>query len=350
MITVRLALGIAVMAATLAACGDDQPATSDQRLVYVEQSAGGNLGGRIVSVNADGEQRQVLWEQPSGQADVLQAFVYPSPSGATVLFVDIGQQSWFTLPAAGGTATPFAKPVDAGSPHWAPDESVIAWLVGGSSPTIRIGTAAPGSTTLTLLTPDTILAQQFQWSPDGSQIAFEGRLDAAGEDHIFTIARTGGDVHPLSTAPENHDVTPAWSPSGEWIAFVREAGTDRGIWAAHPDGSQARSVSPGVFDRYSGLYWSPDGTRLAAALNGPGNLTVIDFATGAQTQLHLASSGGNPWSPDGKRITYLGRTPPDVNNNTGPAVGVSTPNGANPVHVSPDSVYGSGQSWLAPAR
>lgn len=347
MISVRVALGIVLLAATLAAC-DDKDSSSDQQLVYVEQTAGGNPGGRIVSVAADGGNRQVLWQQPSNATEALQAQLYPSPSGGTILFVDLNQSSWFTLPATGGTATPFAKPAVTGTPHWSPDESVIAWVY-GESPIMRIGTAAPGSTSITLLTPDSILAQQFGWSPDGSQIAFEGRVGEAGVDHIFTIARTGGDVHALVTLTEEFDATPAWSPSGEWIAFIRGTGAEGGIWAAHPDGSQAHSVSLGVFERYAGLYWSPDETRLLATL-GSGGLTVIDFATGTQTPLHVGPGSANPWSPDGTRITYLGRTPPDINDNTGPAVVVSTPSGANPVHVSPDSVYGYSQNWLPTAR
>lgn len=345
MIAVRVALGIAVMAATLAACSDE-PTTSDQQLVYAEQSAGGDPGSRIVRVAADGENRQVLWQQSAGETAALG--LYPSPSGTILLFVDLNQLAWFTLPTTGGTPTPFAKPADAGTPHWAPDESVIAWLAAGAGLVRQIGVAAPGSTSLTLLTPDSILAQQYQWSPDGSQIAFEGRLDAAGEDHIFTIARTGGDVHALATDAGNHDVTPAWSPSGEWIAFIRQAGSEAGIWAAHPDGSQARSVSLGAFDRYSGLYWSPDGTKLLVTLAS--GITVVEFATGAQTPLHVGPAAVDPWSPDGTRITYEGRTPPDVNDNTGPAVVVSTPSGADPLHVSPDSVYGYGQRWLPAAR
>jgi Tol biopolymer transport system component len=46
------------------------------------------------------------------------------------------------------------------------------------------------------------------WSPSGDQIAFEG------PDGIYTISTSGGEATYVATG-----TTPAWSPSGDQIAF-----------------------------------------------------------------------------------------------------------------------------------
>jgi len=345
MSAVRTGLGLALLASALAACGDDEPTPSNQQLVYVEQTAGGNPGGRIVRVAADGGQRKILWEMPSGSTTPLSASLYPSTSGATILVLQYDPSGWFTLPSNGGAAATFSPPENAGAPQWSPDASLIAWLVGDSP---RLGVATLGSTSITMLTPDSIIAQRYQWSPDGAQFVFEGQVVGTSSYRIFTIARSGGDVRPLTTDANYQDAAPAWSPDGEWVAFLRE---NNGIWLVRPDGSETHSLSTGVFDLAAGLSWSPDGTELMAVLTGRG-LTRVPFATGQQNSIgHLGPiNGTNPWSPDGTRITFLGRTPPDINGNTGPSVVVASPDATDPVQVSPDSVYGSGQSWLPPVR
>jgi TolB protein len=327
---------------------------SDQKLAYVE-TAGGIPGGRIVSVAADGGQRQVLWERPNPGTSALNAILYPSPSGRTILVLDFSDPplGYFTLPVTGGSSTPFVAPADAIVPEWSPDESAIAWVI--SNPGMQIGIAPPGSSSISILTPDSLFVAEKQWSPDGTRLAFRAYdPDNSIEQHIYTVARTGGAIHPLAADPGNRDSDPAWSPSGDLIAFIRQhngVSENNGVWVSRPDGSEQRLVSAGVFTVAAGLYWSPDGTELMATPSMQG-YTRIDVATGAQTP--VGHFGGpfpaNPWSPDGTRITYLGRTPPDENENTGPSVLVATPSGTQAVQVSPDSVYGSGQVWLPLAR
>jgi Tol biopolymer transport system component len=60
---------------------------------------------------------------------------------------------------------------------------------------------------------------------------------------------------------------------------------------------------------FSGVAWSPDGTRLALSrADGSGGLFVIAAGGGAKTRL-AAPQGGGPnllggWSPDGRQLAY----------------------------------------------
>jgi Tol biopolymer transport system component len=355
MITVRVALGIAVIGASLTACGEDTPSPPDQKLVYVERPGGGMPGGQVVSVAANGEQRQVLWQSQNPGTDPFFALLYPSPSGRTILFLDYSgaPNGWYTLPTTGGNRTPFVAPADAIVPEWSPDESAIAWII--AEPRMRIGIATPGSASVSLVTPDSLFVAEKQWSPDGTRLAFRAYdPDNSVEQHIYTVSRTGGPILPLATDPDNRDFDPAWSPSGEFIAFVRQhngISENNGVWVSHPDGSNQRLVTAGIFAATEGLFWSPDGTELIASESSQGHVR-INFSTGAQAPIERfrGTPAANPWSPDGTRITYGGRTLPETNGNTGPSVVVATPSGTQEIQVSPDSAYGSGQVWLPPVR
>src|SRR5690242_19765516 len=80
---------------------------------------------------------------------------------------------------------------------------------------------------------------------------------------ISTMSADGSGVHRLTTGSE-----PAYSPSGDMLAFTRAPNEDRSeIWVAAPDGSGARRlVGAGRgYDGVSSPAWSPDGATLAFA-------------------------------------------------------------------------------------
>jgi len=80
---------------------------------------------------------------------------------------------------------------------------------------------------------------------------------------IYTMSADGSGVRRVTTGTE-----PAFSPSGDMLAFTRVPNEDRSeIWVSAPDGSGARRlVGAGRgYDGVSSPAWSPDGSAIAFA-------------------------------------------------------------------------------------
>lgn len=78
---------------------------------------------------------------------------------------------------------------------------------------------------------DRVQAGPIAWSPDGRYVAF---TDA--EQCLSTIDVQTGAVRQLTQAPAfSRDVSPAWSPKGELLVFVRQARDVRTLWVVKSD-------------------------------------------------------------------------------------------------------------------
>jgi len=63
---------------------------------------------------------------------------------------------------------------------------------------------------------------EFDWSPTGRRLAFVKRLSERGDENdLYTINSGGKGRQRLTSTPRRHEFSPAWSPDGESIAFVR---------------------------------------------------------------------------------------------------------------------------------
>jgi dipeptidyl aminopeptidase/acylaminoacyl peptidase len=103
-------------------------------------------------------------------------------------------------------------------------------------------------------------------SPDGSTVAYVSRRprdDETTDSSVFVADRTGGEPRRF-TAREGVDTDPAFSPSGDRLAFTSTRGDDDGtqLWVIPTDGGEARRVT-NVPGGVHATVWSPDGTRLA---------------------------------------------------------------------------------------
>ena len=126
---------------------------------------------------------------------------------------------------------------------------------------------------------DNLLREQF--SPDGHRLVLSvtvghGPFARLG---LVIVDLVAGTVEALTTEPRYHDSTPAWSPTGDQIAFVRTSVNtgimgDEGIWVVNADGTNLRWIlqpSPtGGRDGFVLHSWNGDGTQIGfRGSNGP---------------------------------------------------------------------------------
>ena len=101
------------------------------------------------------------------------------------------------------------------------------------------------------------LIQGAEQSAGGKRLAFSAFT------HIYTMDLPGGTPRRL-TAANAREFQPAWSPDGQWIAYVTWATEGGHIWKARADGSAAPVELTKVPAYYRDPAWSPDGARIVA--------------------------------------------------------------------------------------
>ncbi len=147
------------------------------------------------------------------------------------------------------------------------------------------------------------------WSPDGQSIAFQSDRNADGKNEIYAVPLDGGEPR-LVIGDAFDNTAPDWSPDGQQIAFssTRDGGLD--LFVVNADGTGLREViDTGKNDYFPD--WSPDGTEiLFFAAIWPSlrqDIYIVD-ADGANlqqlTNTPRAAEESAQWSPDGARIVY----------------------------------------------
>lgn len=93
------------------------------------------------------------------------------------------------------------------------------------------------------------------WSPTGEWIAFAGRAHNKDKMDVFLVDITGGQLRQL-THGEGSNEDPAWSPDGRFLTFSSTRGKRSQIWVMDADGSAPRLMAdvPGASVT---PHWSP---------------------------------------------------------------------------------------------
>ena len=195
---------------------------------------------------------------------------------------------------------------------------------------------------VTRLTHDT-LATNPSWSPDGSQIAFGASGvggvpgQEVGRTLIEIVDADGTGMHALTDPPPDaEDSSPAWSPDGTKLAFVRLTQDDGfQIYTANADGTGVTPVTstPGFKSHPA---WSPDGRTIAFAgsrQGEPSQIYTVDAGGGTPAELtDGASSNTSPvWIDGGTRIAYTFQDGSELRTMNPDGSGITTVDGVRSV-------------------
>jgi Tol biopolymer transport system component len=145
------------------------------------------------------------------------------------------------------------------------------------------------------------------FSPDGTQLVFTGRLPGGTNDDVWRIDTDGTDLAQLTT-DAGFDGYPAWSPDGTKIVFTSSRSDDTGqVFVMNADGSGQTQLTfdPAFKDQTPD--WSPDGSKISYAAGDPGDILVMN-ADGSDQHVVVGGATddfGTSWSPDGRFIAFL---------------------------------------------
>jgi Tol biopolymer transport system component len=147
----------------------------------------------------------------------------------------------------------------------------------------------------------------FNWSPDGSKIAFNAYW---GNDYnIYTMNADGTGLIQLTFTP-GYDFSPSWSSDSAHIAFQSSRGGSPQIYAMDANGANVRQLS-NVSDGSVGPIWAPVGNKIVFDnYGGESNEQEIYVVnSNGSGLLNLTNNayydGAEGWSPDGMKIIFL---------------------------------------------
>jgi Tol biopolymer transport system component len=240
-------------------------------------------------------------------------------------------------------------------PAWSPDGSRIAFVRG--TPAVApndygggelVVMNADGSNPVSL-TPGNLVVDSFDWSPDGTRIAYSigpAESGSAGQANIFVIPFAGGASTQLTTVAGA--VNPVWSPDGTGIlyelgAYIDEIYWESSLWKMSADGSGAVFVAEGNGPINTWHGFSPDGDTIVFSSHGEGGGGAVWRWTAAGL-VQLTGTNLEAWSPvfspDGTKIAFVGHQ----GGTESPKVFVMGPDGSNQTPLA-DADWGSGLSW-----
>jgi Tol biopolymer transport system component len=179
-------------------------------------------------------------------------------------------------------------------PRWSPDgrSVVFAAITNGVRVLYRTPASGAGSPTIFLRGASGFTNPEL-WSPDGSTILYRELDPETGED-VWAVSATDSSRRVPVLHSRFHELDPALSPDGRWLAF--------------------RSDESGRAEIYVQSYPDPD-TRFRVSSNGAGSQMRIAF-------------GGPHWRRDGRELVFLsgdGVTVMTADVAPGPVLHVGTP-------------------------
>ncbi len=141
----------------------------------------------------------------------------------------------------------------------------------------------------------------FDIAPDGKRAVFGAR----GE--VFTVPAKDGSVRNLTNSPGVREQKVAWSPNGQWIAYVSDRTGEDEIYITPQDGlGPEQQITSGHKGFMYQPTWSPDSTKIAWS-DKDLKLWYVDIKDKKPVEVDRAKYGeihNYNWSPDSQWLAY----------------------------------------------
>jgi Tol biopolymer transport system component len=224
---------------------------------------------------------------------------------------------WLTLLLSGCGPEGYAR-IDPGgdyvyaNPAWSPDSQRLAYTrceiydkeKGRKAPSCELFIMDVATRQTKQLTDNTFNDSQPTWSPDGQQLAYrrEDALITSDRqlitDSLRLIQVDGSGDTELLACPRACNL-PAWSPTGDQIAFqmVLSSTLDTtseapaNLYLIRSDGGSPRPLTQGSQPVWRPR-WSADGQQIVFRRSADQPIRVIDVASGQETVLDLKDTRG----------------------------------------------------------
>jgi Tol biopolymer transport system component len=186
-------------------------------------------------------------------------------------------------------------------PVWSPEDDALVYETTENAPQI-FRFAEDHDTSLQF--PASIHA--FAFSPNWSMVAgavAESVAPGIGRDALVVFRSDGSNTRRLD---ETSGARPAWSPSGERIAYVRRDGETYALYRISPDGSDRARIAVNVPPSGAAASWSPDGSAIAYSSDGDIFVARADGTGARNITAELDGVHTDPvWSPQGDQIAFV---------------------------------------------
>jgi Tol biopolymer transport system component len=224
-----------------------------------------------------------------------------SPDGSRILFATNrdGNDEIYVMNAGGSGQTNLSnRTARDWRPGWSPDGSKILWTTAPVQGNWEIYSMnADGSGQVNLTNTAGSLDNGAMWKPDGSKIAFSSTRDVSSGllGEVYVMNADGSSPVSLSKSPTD-DLKPAWSPDGQWIAFIgREFSVGWFLFKVKPDGTNKMKLGHGWPSRQPA--WSPDGVWIANYSEALGDGEIYLTDVDGLVQINLTDTPGVDFHP-----------------------------------------------------
>jgi Tol biopolymer transport system component len=162
-----------------------------------------------------------------------------------------------------------------------------------------------GSRTVVTLPPDKIIGDLSPaFSPDGKSLAFL-RAAASGVDDVYVAPVQGGTPHRI-TSDNRNALSVAWTPDGRYLVFSSDRRRNSVLWRVRASGGEPERI-PAVAENAADPIFARDGRMAYAQVFQDANIWRVETAEGKPPVKVISSTqydSSPQFSPDGSRVAF----------------------------------------------